>query len=176
MAGNRRVRLRATVSARAEATRHLRLPADAVLVERGRPRWIVLSCPCGCGEEIPVNLDSRSGPAWRYYMRPKYGMSLFPSVWRRSGCRSHFIIWHDQIWLFGQSDRDFARSHEPTDATLTAEAVLDELGTSSLIHFSDISERLAAVPWDVLAVCRKLAVRGLAIEGPDKQRGFFRRK
>jgi hypothetical protein len=30
-----------------------------VIVERGRPRLLMLACSCGCGEEFPVNHSTR---------------------------------------------------------------------------------------------------------------------
>lgn len=168
------LRIRATVTGRAEASSLLKFPGDAVLVERGRPRLLVLSCPCGCGEEVPINLDSRAGPAWHYYTRPKYGVSLFPSVWRDTGCRSHFIVWRDHIWLFGPTEDTFEEDRSSLDGTSTVEAVLEQL-PESFVAFASIAEQLDAVPWDVLAICRRLVRRGLAIEGKGKQRGHFRR-
>ena len=71
-------------------------PGDSVAVVRGRPRSFVMACPDGCGERLTINLDQRSGLAWRLYETSR-GVTLFPSVWRDSGCRSHFIVWHDTI-------------------------------------------------------------------------------
>ena len=170
-----RVSLKGTVSSRADASPMLRVPGDAVLIERGRPRLLVLACPCGCGEHIPVNLDNRSGPAWHYYMLHKGGMSLFPSVWRESGCRSHFIIWRNQIWLFSCEDETFFDEGYAAEGAPTREDVLSLLPNAGFVPFSKIAERLNAVPWDVLSVCRKLASEGKAVEGRDKQRGQFRR-
>ena len=59
MMSTRRLRFCGTVSTRGAASTHLKSAGDAVLIERGRPRLLVLSCPCGCGEEFPINLDPR---------------------------------------------------------------------------------------------------------------------
>src|SRR5258708_7376675 len=59
--------LKSTVESRASAADLLKSPGDAVLIQRGQPRWLILKCPCGCGDEIPVNLDRRAGKAWRFY-------------------------------------------------------------------------------------------------------------
>lgn len=170
-----RVSLKSTVSSRAEASPLLKVPGDAVLIERGRPRLLVLACPCGCGEHVPVNLDTRLGPAWHYYMPHKGGMSLFPSVWRESGCRSHFIIWRNQIWLLGRGDETVDDDRYTADGVPTREDVLSLLPNAGFVPFSKIAERLNAVPWDVLSVCRRLVSEGKAVEGRDKQRGQFRR-
>jgi len=33
-------------------------PGDAVLIERGAPRWLLLAR--GCGTELPINLDTHA--------------------------------------------------------------------------------------------------------------------
>src|ERR1700680_626575 len=92
--------IRARVNSRANASAHLKQPGDAVIVDRQGPRWLVLSCPCGCGAEVPVNLDRRAGPAWRIYESPR-GTSIYPSVVRDTDCKSHFIIWRNNILMLG---------------------------------------------------------------------------
>ena len=166
------LRLCGTVLTRGEASAHLKSPGDAVLIERGRPRLLLLSCPCGCGEEFPINLDPRTGPAWRLYGSHQTGVSLFPSVWRTSGCKSHYIIWRDRILLFGQNEEEFERPVQSDEITVLTEAVRNRLPTTGLIPFAD---GLDAVPWDVLTVCRKLVRMGAAREGKGKQRGSFGR-
>jgi hypothetical protein len=163
------------VSSRGEAGAYLKSLGDAVLVERGRPRLLLLSCPCGCGEHFPINLDPRAGPAWRLYRNSKTGVTLFPSVWRESGCRSHYVIWRDRILLFGQDDEEWDDSSDD-GAMLTPEAVQEQLPISGLMYFSEIAEALDAVPWDVLQVCRRLVRSGVAREGRGKHRGHFGRK
>src|ERR1039457_1764232 len=93
------VSLKSVVGSRAEAEGLLRMPGDAVLIQRGQPRWLLLKCPCGCGDEIPLKLDQRAGKSWRLDGDAKSAVTLFPSVWRDTGCRSHFIIWRDRILL-----------------------------------------------------------------------------
>jgi hypothetical protein len=168
------LRLRAKVSTRSEASPYLGSPGDAVLIERGRPRMLVLSCPCGCGEEFPINLDPRSGPAWQLYGSQK-GVSVFPSVWRETGCRSHYIIWRDRILLFGTAEDEFAPLLQPDEIQQLKDNVLKRLPDAGLAPFSEIATALSAVPWDVLTVCRQLVHEGLAREGIGKQRGNFGR-
>ena len=82
------------------AARASALGRDAIaIVERGVPRWAVFRCPCGCDELLTVNLDPRTGPHWRL-RRTKSRVSLSPSVWRMSGCHSHFILWKNRVWMF----------------------------------------------------------------------------
>jgi hypothetical protein len=164
------------VSTRGEASAHLNSPGDAVLVERGRPRLLMLSCPCGCGEELPINLDARAGPAWRLYRNRRTGISLFPSVWRESGCQSHFIIWGEKIFLFGQYDGDEDLTETRSLLTDSGEPLADAVRRqlSDLpTPFGEIAEQLDAIPWDVLTICRQLVRAGLAREGKGKERGSF---
>jgi hypothetical protein len=101
------------------------------------------------------------------------GMSLFPSVWRESGCESHFVIWRDNILLFGQYDEDFGTAAQ-LDSTLPSDDdVRERLPHKGLVPFAEIAEALDAVPWDVLTVCRRLVRKGAAREGKGKQRGSF---
>jgi Family of unknown function (DUF6527) len=163
------------VPTRGEASAYLKAPGDAVIVERGRARLLMLVCPCGCGEELPINLDSRAGPAWRLYQNRRAGLSLFPSVWRESGCESHFIIWRDKIFLFGQYDDDGLaepEALEPVGGVPLVDAVREQL-SDELVPFADIAERLEAVPWDILTACRQLVRKGLAHEGGEEGRGSF---
>ena len=150
---------------RGEASQLLKKPGDAVVVFRGQPRWFVLSCPCGCGEEISVNLDHRTGPAWRSY-QTAHGFTLFPSIWREIGCRSHFIIWADRILWFDGADFEF-------DESYLEQEVLPLL-TSRERSYEELAAVLQQIPWGVLSAARGLVRRGLAIEGTNQRRGWFR--
>jgi len=170
-----KLHFRGTVSTRNEASVHVKSPGDAVLIERGRPRWLLLSCPCGCGEIFPINLDPRAGPAWRLYRNRKSGLSVFPSVWRESGCLSHFIIWRDKILLLGENEEEFDASTEDDGVAQLIDSVRDRLPDEGLISFSEIADAVDAVPWDVLRICRRLVRIGSAREGKGKKRGSFGR-
>lgn len=169
------LRIKQTVQSRGEALGHLKSPGDAVLIDRGRLRWLLLLCPCGCGEEFPINLDPRAGPAWRFYLDKRTGVSVYPSVWRESGCESHYIIWRNKILLFRKYEDYFSyNSKDEANEELT-EAVRNRLPKSGLIAYFDIAEALNEVPWDVLTICRKLVRIGVAREGKGKQSGTFSR-
>lgn len=168
----RRTVLTATVERRHEADALTARPGDAVLVHRGRARSLVMACPDGCGERLTVNLDPEAGPAWRAYQTPR-GLTLYPSVWRESGCKSHFIVWHDQIiWC----DRFEAgnREPEPQDPTLGTRIVA-ALG-SEWKPYSQIAGAIEDIPWEVLRGCRTLTRRGQIEEGTGRHIGWFRRK
>lgn len=171
---NKRFNIRARVGSRANASAYLRRPGDAVIVDRQGPRWLILSCPCGCRAEVPLNLDRRAGPAWRIYESPK-GASIFPSVWRETDCQSHFIIWRDNILMlgprYGESWIDEAGAGEDELTQRVLEALSDREKSAE-----EISDQIPdSEPWEVLRCCRRLGLLGKAIEGHEHARGRFRR-
>jgi len=168
-----KVLVRGTVQSRGEVAGLLKVPGDVVIIERGTPRWLLMKCPCGCGEDLPVNLDKRAGPAWRLYRNKNRGISLYPSVWRDTGCKSHFILSRGIIYLFARYDDDWDSHDSAASNDLLQTSVLRELPTAELISYVDIADSLGEVPWDVLDVCRQLVREGRAREGHDKQRGHF---
>jgi len=87
-----------------EALPLLRLPGDLVIVVRGVPRSIVIQCPEGCGEVISLNLDRRAGPAWQRFER-RGSLTIYPSVWRETGCEAHFIVWNNIILWCDRADK-----------------------------------------------------------------------
>lgn len=173
---NKTLSLKAIVESRAEVKDQLKRPGDAVLIRRGQPRWLLLKCPCGCGDEIPVNLDRRAGKAWRYYGDAKSGVTVFPSIWRDTGCESHFIIWRDQILLFGGWDDDVSSSPVHPDLSSLSRRVLESWPSEGWASYADIADGLGEIPWDVLDACRNLTHAGSLIEGHGKQRGMYRRR
>jgi Family of unknown function (DUF6527) len=73
------------------------------VVLRGVPRWLVMQCPCGCGELLSINLDARGGKAWRLISAGKK-ISLIPSVWRTEGCETHFVFWLNTAYVMRPKD------------------------------------------------------------------------
>jgi hypothetical protein len=49
-------------------------------------------CPCGCGQVIHLSLLSDDSPSWSVSFNRDGLPTLFPSVWRTKGCRSHFFL------------------------------------------------------------------------------------
>ena len=167
-----RIHLRGTVDSRAAAADLLSEAGDAVLIVRGVPRWLLLRCPCGCGETLPINLDRRAGKAWRLYKSRRDGVSLYPSVWRDTGCGSHFIIWRDQISLFDDRyEEDWPI--DAADIAILAKAVIPRLTEGRGRSYVDVADELGEIPWDVLRACRKLVRDAIAEEGSRHHRGEF---
>ncbi|WP_352842754.1 DUF6527 family protein [Mesorhizobium sp. M0933] len=56
-----------------------------------------MTCPCGCGDRIELNMLQRIRPRWSATFDPYGRATLSPSVWRQIGCGSHFFIRHGRI-------------------------------------------------------------------------------
>src|ERR1051325_10943904 len=161
MARAKNVLFSGTVENMDAATSVLQHAGDMVLIHRGRPRMIVMRCPCGCGDNLIINLDKRTGYAWRLYM-DSGGITLYPSYWREDGCRSHFIVWNSRIFwcLDWQSDEGDAC----TVSQSLEDSVLDLLHYERFVNYQEIAERLNIIPWEALQACRQLVDRGAAIQ------------
>lgn len=59
-------------------------------------------CPCSCGEVIRLNLLTDDEPCWSVHLSRR-GVSFKPSIWRTTGCRSHFFLQSGRI-LWCHSD------------------------------------------------------------------------
>jgi len=75
----------------------------ALVMPGNLPKSLKLYCPCGCGEILTVNLMRGAAKAWQVGFEPQRGFSLWPSVWRDSGCKCHFILRSNTAWvLYGE--------------------------------------------------------------------------
>jgi hypothetical protein len=173
-AGNRTrsIAFRGKVTTRDEALPMLKQPGDAAVVERNRPRMLILRCPCGCGDDLIINLDRQSGPAWQYYHNRR-GVTLYPSYWREGGCESHFIVWNGHIYWCMRWDRD--ETDDWSVPPVVEEEVLQALSARHFVHYYQLAQDLALVPWEALQACRQLVRREVAVAGKRKQLGEFRR-
>jgi hypothetical protein len=170
-----KISLKAEMSSRAAASELLSDAGDAVLIQRGSPRWLLLRCPCGCGETIPLNLDARAGKAWRLYRGRATGVSLFPSVWRDTGCQSHFIVWRDSILMIGAGYGRTASPRDDLKLGALSRRVLDVWPRGRLASYVEIADVLQEIPWDVQEVCHNLVDAGELVEAIGHQRGWFRK-
>jgi hypothetical protein len=153
----------------ADAAQAVAQPGECAIVERaGQQRQLVMRCPDGCGEILAINLDPRSGPAWRMYKR-RGRWSLYPSIDRTSGCLSHFILWNGRItWADSAADEIDTETYDRLmQPVLTA---LQAHGSASYVRLAD---ELGELPWDVLWICRALARQSKVTEGTGKNRGVF---
>jgi len=167
-----RVWFRGKVQRRDLGTPLLNEPGDAVLVERGKPRLLVLRCPCGCGDDLLINLDRRAGKAWHLY-RNRKGLTLFPSYWRNDGCGSHFIVWSSQIyWCYGWESEDSDSWQVSSDIE---QKVYGALPDEWFADYEQVAEQLDLIPWEVLQACRQLVKQGKAVADKWPRRGMYRR-
>lgn len=66
---------------------------DLVLLIDDGASWSVgMRCPCGCNETLELILLPAVKPNWKLTIDKKGRPSLSPSVWRNTGCRSHFWL------------------------------------------------------------------------------------
>lgn len=169
------LRLAPVVESRSEANAYLHQTGDAVLVIRGSPRLLMLKCPCGCGENYAINLDSRAGKAWRLYRDKANTLTIYPSVWRDTGCQSHYIVRRNTIFLF--------HSNDDYDATQPSQEVLDLCKKLLMVwplhgyhSYEQIAEQLGVIPWDAQEACMELVQRGQLVRGLGRSSGMFARR
>ena len=62
-----------------------------LISDEGVPWSVAMKCPCGCGEVLFLSLLEGS-PRWRIEQHRDGTMSVSPSIWRTSGCKSHFFL------------------------------------------------------------------------------------
>jgi len=70
------------------------------LVGSEKLKWLVLSCPCRCGDRIDANLMTTRNPHWNVTLRDNR-ISVHPSLWQpREKCGSHFWVRDGEIrWV-----------------------------------------------------------------------------
>ena len=87
----RRHRGRLEVARVPEVPAELRRGVLALVGEDAEPWAAVLICPCGCDARTELLLAPGPETFWRVTHGPA-GTTLSPSVWRTSGCRSHYFV------------------------------------------------------------------------------------
>jgi hypothetical protein len=63
-----------------------------VVGEDGYSWCAAMVCPCGCGGTLQMSLLSESHPRWEFTEDDDGTPTLYPSIWRQVGCRSHFFL------------------------------------------------------------------------------------
>lgn len=68
-------------------------------------KWAYLKCPCGCQDIIMLSLDTKQFPSW-VVKQSKFGQAtIFPSIDKLDGCKSHFWIKRGKvIWFKGKNE------------------------------------------------------------------------
>jgi hypothetical protein len=49
-------------------------------------------CPCGCMESLNMNLTATAKPRWSLSIAKDNTASFHPSLWKKTGCKSHFFL------------------------------------------------------------------------------------
>ena len=66
---------------------------NLVLARDDGENWCVgLRCPCGCDDTIELLLVREGRPRWDIIIDGHGRPTLNPSIWRSSGCCSHFWV------------------------------------------------------------------------------------
>lgn len=71
-----------------------RLPSrDLVLARDDGEDWCIgFKCPCGCSRTIELLLINEARPRWTVKSNAEQKLTLQPSIWLQTGCRSHFLL------------------------------------------------------------------------------------
>jgi hypothetical protein len=79
---------------------------DIYLVEKEhRKTWVVFSCPCEQGHRLVINLSPTKRPSWNISIR-KNQASLWPSLWLKGLCKSHFWLRNNRVYWALPTDDD----------------------------------------------------------------------
>lgn len=68
-----------------------------IVREDGFDEQAALLCPCGCGCILHMNLLPDECPCWRVTQNMDGTVTLYPSVWRKKDCGSHFWFRNGRI-------------------------------------------------------------------------------
>ncbi len=68
-------------------------PTVVYIIGENLNHWCaVMKCPCGCHAMIQLNLLAQIRPSWTFREEFTGKLTLSPSIWRNTGCRSHFFV------------------------------------------------------------------------------------
>jgi len=69
-----------------------------VIIGGDEPKWLLLRCPCGCGEELRIPLMKNHTPHWDIFEETKNTITVFPSInIKHPGCGAHFWIRNNKV-------------------------------------------------------------------------------
>ena len=75
------------------------LPGQFISVSHhGKLFWTVFRCPCGCGDVISLPMSPPHNPRWQLSTSSAGRPTLYPSVWRNKGCKSHFWLTDGRVY------------------------------------------------------------------------------
>lgn len=77
---------------RAAAVTAARRPGVAAVIRSGEQyKWLLFRCPCGCREQIALNLMQSHVPKWKITIRSPDSFWVHPSV-NATKCGAHFWL------------------------------------------------------------------------------------
>lgn len=86
---------RSTAAAAAERT-----GVAALVCKGGSEKWLLMRCPCGCGQQIALNLMQSHSPRWSISVQSANRFSVHPSI-DATSCGAHFWI-RDGLVIWSQ--------------------------------------------------------------------------
>jgi hypothetical protein len=63
-------------------------------------------CPCGCNRVLHMNLLPDEHPYWHLTQYKDGTASLYPSVWRKMDCQSHFWFLRSRVHWFREKNEE----------------------------------------------------------------------
>jgi hypothetical protein len=69
-------------------------------------------CPCGCSSVIQLSLLQDDQSKWRLSVDRKGRPTLYPSVWRTVGCKSHFFLRKGEVIWVCSLDKDMGGTYD----------------------------------------------------------------
>jgi hypothetical protein len=84
-----------------------------VVAPNDKPKWVMFRCPCPCSELITLSLQEVHKPHWSLQKTIDGRGTLYPSVWRTQGCRSHFWIKDGRVFWARDRGEDREKAQSP---------------------------------------------------------------
>lgn len=82
---------------RSDAVKAAINPGVAALVRGSKGyKWILMQCPCGCKQQIALNLMQSHSPHWRVEIQSHDLFSIHPSI-DSTTCGAHFWVRNGQV-------------------------------------------------------------------------------
>ena len=79
-----------TIYAEESLPKRLHNKAIYIIQEDGFFENAAMICPCGCNKTLYMNLIPDERPCWKVTKHTNGTATLYPSVWRKKECGSHF--------------------------------------------------------------------------------------
>lgn len=69
-----------------------------IVEDDGYQEQAAMLCPCGCERILHMNLLPDERPCWELTLHTNGVASLYPSVWRKTDCQSHFWFKQGKVY------------------------------------------------------------------------------